>query len=186
MNNHLIHDVIRIIPKKFKDERGLFSEIFNSRDYKKLGIEEQFVQDNYSFSKKVGTVRGLHFQSPPYEQSKLISCISGSIFDVAIDIRKNSPSFGKWTGYELSYSNGCQLYVPVGFAHGFMTLEDNTKVIYKCSNYYFPKSEVVIKWNDPEIGIEWPLNTKTIKSDRDNKAPFLSQIESPFQWINNS
>ena len=107
-------------------------------------------------------------------------------FDVAIDIRKNSPSFGKWTGYELSYSNGCQLYVPVGFAHGFMTLEDNTKVIYKCSNYYFPKSEVVIKWNDPEIGIEWPLNTKTIKSDRDNKAPYLSQIESPFQWINNS
>ena len=186
MNDYLIPDVLKIIPKKFVDERGYFSEIFNIREYKKLGIEDQFVQDNRSFSKKTGTVRGLHFQSPPYEQSKLISCTRGSIFDVAVDLRKNSPTFGKWTAHELTYDNGCQLFVPFGFAHGFMTLEDNTEVIYKCSNYYNPESEQIIKWNDPDIDIKWPLNIKTIISNRDNNAPFLSQIESPFQWITNS
>lgn len=186
MNNHLISEVVKITPKKFEDERGFFSEIFNNRDYKKFGIEDQFLQDNHSFSKKIGTVRGLHFQSPPFEQSKLISCIRGSIFDVAVDIRKNSPTFGKWTGHELTQVNGCQLFIPVGFAHGFMTLENNTEVIYKCSNYYSPKSEGIIKWNDNDINIMWPLNIQLIISKRDNDARLLSQIESPFQWLNNS
>ena len=168
--------------KRYEDKRGFFAETYNYKKNLTLGIDCKFIQDNQSISFKVGTVRGLHFQSPPFAQSKLVRCGYGRIFDVAVDIRNGSPNFGKWVGYELSAKNGCQLFIPEGFAHGFMTLEPNSEIIYKCSNYYKPESEMIIRWNDPYIGINWPLNQDIIISDKDAEGVFIQNICSPFMW----
>lgn len=175
-----IDGVIRIEPIRFQDERGFFSETYNLKAFKGFGIDTTFIQDNYSLSKKVGTVRGLHFQKEPFGQAKLVKCSKGKIFDVVVDLRKNSSSYGKWYGIELSPENGIQLFIPVGLAHGFMTLEPNTEITYKCSNIYSPSSEGSLRWNDPDIGIDWPLNINPSISEKDSSAPFFKQFKTPF------
>lgn len=168
---------------RHQDSRGFFSEIFNKKVLSELGVNSEYVQDNQSLSTTVNTIRGLHFQAPPFEQAKLVRCVQGKIFDVAVDIRKESPTFGKWVGYEVSAKNGYQIYIPAGFAHGFLTLEEDTEINYKCTNYYSKVSEGSIVWNDPNIGIKWPVDSKTIiLSEKDNGAPFLKDIDTPFRW----
>ena len=171
---------------RFFDNRGYFSETYNISKLRKMGIESDFVQDNHSLSNEKGTLRGMHFQSPPFAQEKLIRCIRGSIFDVVVDVRKGSQSYGNWKGYELSSKKGNQLFIPTGFAHGFVTLSKNSEIIYKCSNYYAPEMEYSINWNDPNIGIQWPLKTNPILSEKDRNAPLLKNIESPFIFGENS
>ena len=176
----LDNKLILIKPTRHKDERGFFSETYSWRRYKELGVNLDFLQDNLSFSWAVGTLRGLHFQAPPEAQGKLVRCGKGAIFDVAVDIRKGSPTFGHWEGYELTEENGHQLYVPVGFAHGFMTLKPGSEIVYKCTNYYAPKLEGSIRWDDPTIGIDWPLSENIILNERDAIAPLLKDFETPF------
>ena len=175
-----------IKPTRHEDERGFFSETYSRSKYKKLGIDFDFLQDNSSLSWKAGTLRGLHFQAPPFAQGKLVRCGNGAIFDVAVDIRKGSPTFGKWEGYELSAENGYQFFVPIGFAHGFVTLKADSEIIYKCTDYYTPKSEGTIRWDDPSIGIKWPLSENPIINKRDATAPLLSEVETPFRYGDNS
>jgi dTDP-4-dehydrorhamnose 3,5-epimerase len=172
--------LIHINPQRHGDHRGFFAETYSRLKYSELGIEDEFVQDNHSLSREVCTLRGLHFQSPPHAQAKLVRCGRGAIFDVAVDIRRGSPTYGQWEGYELSAENGNQLYVPVGFAHGFVTLEPDSEIVYKCSDYYSPETEGAILWNDPDIGIDWPTATDPILSDKDAVAPLFSELESPF------
>ncbi|MGL4402409.1 MAG: dTDP-4-dehydrorhamnose 3,5-epimerase [Fusobacteriaceae bacterium] len=150
-----IEGLVVIQPTVFGDERGFFLESYSRKDFKEIGIEEEFVQDNHSKSRK-GVLRGLHFQTE-MAQGKLVRVTSGSVYDVAVDLRKGSPTFGKWYGIELSASNKTQFYVPPGFAHGFLTLEDDTEFLYKCTDYYAPQYDSGVLWNDPEIGIEWNL-----------------------------
>ena len=169
-------------PKRFDDQRGFFVESYNRRVYSRLGIVADFVQENYSMSKLAGTVRGLHFQAPPSAQDKLVRCGRGSIFDVAVDIRTGSSTYGQWVGYELSAENGAQLYIPSGFAHGFVTLEPKSEIIYKCSDYYNFKAEGSIRWNDPKLGIEWPVIDASIIKVKDARAPLLSELNSPFYF----
>lgn len=178
--------LILIKPNRHKDKRGFFSETYSRRKYKELGIDEEFLQDNHSFSWEAGTLRGLHFQSPAFAQAKLVRCGNGAIFDVAVDIRKGSPNFGHWEGYKLSAENGHQLYVPVGFAHGFLTLEPDSEIVYKCTNYYAPHAEGSLRWDDPTVGIEWPLVGKPIINTRDAAAPLLNEFETPFTFGENS
>ena len=177
-------EVIHIIPDRFTDARGYFAETYNMKRYLELGIDVEFVQDNHSLSHSVGTLRGLHFQSPPFAQGKLVRCGRGAIFDVAVDIRRGSPTFGHWLGYELTQENGHQLYVPVGFAHGFVTLQPDSEIIYKCTDYYSPKSEGAVSWNS--CGIDWPLFEPPILSDKDKAAAALNDLESPFIYGENS
>ncbi|WPZ31533.1 dTDP-4-dehydrorhamnose 3,5-epimerase (plasmid) [Sulfitobacter sp. OXR-159] len=174
--------VLIIQPDRFGDHRGFFAETYSQRVYAELGINENFVQDNHSLSAETGTVRGLHFQGPPRAQAKLVRCGRGAIFDVAVDIRKGSETYGKWVGYELSAENGAQLFIPAGFAHGFATLQPDSEIIYKCSDYYAPETEVALRWNDPAIGIKWPVQGAAILSDKDSVAPVLADLESPFFW----
>ena len=176
--------VVLLEPRRFGDSRGFFAETYNARAYRDAGIECEFVQDNHSLSDKVGTVRGLHFQRPPAAQAKLVRCGRGAIFDVAVDIRVGSPTYGKWVGYELSADNGLQLFIPAGFAHGFMTLKPGSEIVYKCSDYYAPETEGSVRWDDPELGIEWPKTQEPVLSEKDAEAPYLSQIKSPFRWEN--
>ena len=165
------------------DERGFFAETYNQEAYSWAGIKSVFVQDNHSLSRQVGTVRGLHFQVPPHAQAKLVRCGRGSIFDVAVDLRAGSPTFGQWHGEVLSFENGKQLYIPEGFAHGFMTLESDTEIVYKCSDFYAPECEGAIRFDDPGVGIAWPdLGVVPTLSDKDAKAPLLSDINSPFKF----
>ena len=178
--------LIHISPQRHGDRRGFFAETYSRRKYYELGIEDEFVQDNHSLSRHVGTLRGLHFQAPPHAQAKLVRCGRGAIFDVAVDIRLGSPTYGKWQGYELTAENGGQLYVPVGFAHGFVTLEPESEIVYKCSDYYAPETEGAVLWNDPEIGIDWPTDADPILSEKDAVAPLLSELESPFMFGENS
>ena len=156
------------------------------KNYFDLGIDLDFVQDNHSLSKKIGTLRGLHFQVPPKAQAKLVRCGRGAIFDVIVDIRRDSPNYGKWSGYKLSANNGHQLFIPVGFAHGFLTLEPNSEIVYKCSDYYYPEMEDSLFWDDPDIGIDWGLNCEPILSAKDQTAPLLKDLESPFFYRVNS
>lgn len=172
--------LILITSKRFGDCRGFFADTYNKKKYLEYGINLEFVQDSHSLSREKGTLRGLHFQKPPRAQAKLVRCGRGAIFDVAVDIRKGSSTFGKWEGYELSAENGHQLFIPVGFAHGFVTLEPNSEVIYKFSDYYAPKTEAVINWNDRDIGIIWPQGYSPILKGNDADAPCLKDIESPF------
>ena len=182
----LNNKIILIKPTRHEDERGFFSETYSRRRYKELGINVDFLQENHSFSWKSGTLRGLHFQAPPDAQAKLVRCGQGAIFDVAVDIRKGSPTFGQWQGYELNEENGHQLYVPVGFAHGFVTLKPRSEIIYKCTGYYAPEAEGSIRWDDPSIGIEWPIVEKLIINKKDADAPYFNDIESPFMFGENS
>lgn len=157
-------------------------ETYNRRRLSDFGIGDKFVQDNWSKSNATGTIRGLHYQSPPYEQAKLVSVLRGAIFDVAVDIRIGSPTFGQWKGYELSAENRNQFYIPAGFAHGFVTLQPDSEVCYKCSDFYNPAAEGGIRWNDPSINIDWPLDCTPVLSEKDSAAPFLEDFESPFFW----
>ena len=176
-----------LIPSiRHNDNRGYFAETYSHRKYLELGIDVEFVQDNHSFSREVGTLRGLHFQSPPHAQAKLVRCGRGAIFDVAVDIRRGSPTYGQWEGYELTAKNGDQLYIPVGFAHGFVTLEPDSEIVYKCSDYYAPETEGALLWNDSDIGINWPTETDPILSDKDAVAPLFSDLENPFIFGENS
>ena len=176
----MITELNLIKPKRYGDNRGFFAETYSLLKYVELGVNVEFVQDNHSLSSEVGTLRGLHFQAPPRAQAKLVRCGRGAIFDVAVDIRRGSPTYGQWDGYELTAENGHQLFVPVGFAHGFITLEPNSEIVYKCSDYYAPEMEGAVLWNDPGIGIEWPIISAPILSDKDAAAPLLADFESPF------
>ena len=173
--------VLIVTPPRFGDHRGFFSESWNRKRAQAAGIEIDFVQDNHSLSRDVGTVRGLHFQSPPHAQAKLVRCGRGCLFDVAVDIRRGSPTYGQWFGIELSFENGRQLLIPAGFLHGFVTRTPDTEIIYKCSDYYAPDCDGAIRFDDPTIGIDWGLGTRAaILSEKDAKAPLLADFDSPF------
>ena len=161
-------------PQVFGDGRGWFMESWSQRKLEEAGIYVEFLQDNHSYSAAKGTLRGLHYQLNPMAQAKLLRCSRGSILDVAVDIRKGSPQYAKWTAVELSAENKKQLFIPRGFAHGFLTLTDDVEVQYKADNYYAPECDGNIRWNDPEIGIEWPF-PPVILSDKDEKAPLLAK-----------
>jgi dTDP-4-dehydrorhamnose 3,5-epimerase len=165
-----IPGVLIIEPKVFGDSRGFFLESFHADRYAEYGIESNFVQDNYSRSSK-GVLRGLHCQKQ-YPQGKLVSVTSGSVFDVAVDIRQDSSTFGQWVGITLSADDHKQFYIPPGLAHGFCVLSDTADFQYKCTDYYHPEDEASIRWNDPDIGIEWNIS-EPILSEKDAKAPFL-------------
>ena len=175
-----LQDVKLVQPRRFGDHRGFFAETYSRRVYAEMGIDDEFVQDNHSLSAEAGTLRGLHFQGPPAAQAKLVRCGRGALFDVAVDIRKGSPTYGRWVGYELSSENGAQLFVPAGFAHGFVTLQPDTEIVYKCSDYYAPDCEGALRWDDPAIGIDWPLTVDPVLSDKDAVAPSLAELDSPF------
>lgn len=170
-----------ITPKKFEDSRGFFSETFNRENFFKGGIAVEFVQDNQSRSASVGTIRGLHFQSPPFAQDKLIRVLKGRILDVAVDIRRSSPTFGQHVAVELSAENFKQLFVPIGFAHGFCTLAPDTEILYKVSNYYSAQHDHGLAWNDPDLGIAWPVTAESIVlSEKDARLPRLTDLATPF------
>jgi dTDP-4-dehydrorhamnose 3,5-epimerase len=176
-----IADVKLVKPDKFGDHRGFFSEVYNKGDLAKIGVAIDFVQDNHSLSGDKGTVRGLHYQAPPFAQDKLVRVVRGAIFDVAVDLRRGSPTYGEHVSAVLSASEWTQILVPVGFAHGFMTLEPDTEVIYKVSNYYAPEHDYGVLWNDPQLRIEWPLpEGDAILSDKDRNQPRFSELVSPF------
>jgi len=173
-----IEDVLILEPKVFGDERGFFMESFNQKLFNEIvGKEINFVQDNHSKSKK-GTLRGMHYQSAPFAQGKLVRCLAGEVFDVAVDIRKSSSTFGKWVGVILSEENKRQLWIPEGFAHGFLTLSDTAEFAYKATNYYSPENEAAIIWNDNFINIEWPEieQGNIILSNKDMKAKKLNEV----------
>ncbi len=179
-----IPEVILIKPKVFADDRGFFMETYKRSDFEKYGIDTDFVQDNHSKSVK-GVLRGLHFQKEPFAQGKLVRCTKGKIFDVAVDIRKGSPTFGKWVGFELSEENKHIIWIPKGFAHGFLTLSDEAEVLYKVSGgEYSPEHDAGILWNDPDIGINWPLEgiEEVILSEKDKKQPLLKEIDTTFVY----
>ena len=171
-------DVLLITPRKSGDERGFFSETYSQRALADAGFDRPFVQDNHSMSGRKGVLRGLHFQRAPALQDKLVRVVRGAVFDVAVDIRKNSPSFGQWVGVELSEDNWRQVLAPAGFAHGFVTLSDAAEVLYKVSAYYAPEAEGGLSWKDPEIGIEWPVPPdEVITNARDAHWPNLAELE---------
>ena len=171
-----------IEPPRLGDDRGFFSESWNRRKLAEAGLDlPEFVQDNHSLSHSEGTVRGLHYQSPPHAQGKLVRCGRGSLFDVAVDIRSGSPTYGQWHAEELSFANGRQLWIPVGFLHGFMTLEPDSEIIYKCTDYYSPECDGAVRWDS--AGIDWPLDTTTPAiSEKDRNAVAFSHFASPFEY----
>lgn len=169
-----------ITPKKFGDARGFFSETYNARELAAAGVLLDFVQDNHSLSAERGTVRGMHFQAPPKAQAKLVRVAKGSILDVFVDVRRGSPTYGRHGAVELSAQNWRQILVPEGFAHGFCTLEPDTEVIYKTTDYYAPESERGIRWNDPALGIAWPDFAGGTILARDRELPFFDKFVSPF------
>jgi dTDP-4-dehydrorhamnose 3,5-epimerase len=176
-----IPDVRLITPKKFGDHRGFFSETYNAKALAEAGIDLDFVQDNHSLSAEVGTMRGLHFQTPPFAQDKLVRVIRGAILDVAVDLRRSSPTFGQHVSAEISAENWTQILVPKGFAHGFMTIAPDTEVIYKVTDYYAPDNDAGILWDDPALGIDWPVPASgAVLSDKDRVQPKLAEIETPF------
>ncbi|MGD9846141.1 MAG: dTDP-4-dehydrorhamnose 3,5-epimerase [Variibacter sp.] len=173
-----LEGVLEIRPTKHGDARGFFSETYSVRDWAAKGIETAFVQDNHSFSANAGVLRGLHYQLPPRAQAKVVRVVQGAIFDVAVDIRRGSPTFGRWVGRELSADKWNQLLIPAGFAHGFVTLVPNVEVVYKVSDYYAPDCDRAIRFDDPAIGIDWPVAGEQIQlSDRDRRAPLLADAE---------
>lgn len=172
-------------PKRFGDHRGYFAETYSQAKFADAGIDLVFVQDNESVSAEVGTVRGLHFQKPPHAQDKLVRCVRGKLLDVAVDIRKGSPTFGQHVTAVLSADNGDQLLVPAGFAHGFATLEPDTMISYKVTDVYAPQCDAGILWSDPALGIDWRVSggeNKAILSDKDVKLPTLAELDSPFVY----
>ena len=175
-------DVLIITPARFGDERGWFSETWNAPKLAAGGVRIDFVQDNHSMSARTGTLRGLHFQVPPHAQDKLVRCSRGAILDVAVDVRLGSPHYGNWVGVELSAENARQLLVPRGFLHGFVTRAENTEVLYKCSDVYAPDCDGGIRWDDPDIGIDWGFVDASVLSAKDRVAPLLRDFASPFVW----
>ena len=176
-------EVLLIEPDVFHDERGFFFESYSYKKYQQYGINDVFVQDNHSYSQKAGTLRGLHFQLEPYAQSKLVCCTRGRILDVAVDIRRNSPTYCKWVSVELSSKNFMQIYVPAGFAHGFITLAEDTEVHYKTSSHYAKDADRGIRWDDSAFNIDWGTDSP-ILSDKDKNAPFLNESDANFTWRN--
>lgn len=175
--------VVLLEPRRFGDNRGHFSETWNRARMGEHGLEYDFVQDNQSLSAQAGTVRGLHFQTPPRAQTKLVRCTRGALFDVAVDIRAGSPTYGQWVGYELSAENGLQLLIPAGFAHGFATYADNTEICYKCDDYYAPHCEGSIRFDDPDLAIDWGLGTRApVLSDKDEAAGTFKDFDTPFKF----
>jgi dTDP-4-dehydrorhamnose 3,5-epimerase len=177
-----IPDIILITPEILEDERGFFAETYKKSVFEKEAIKTNFVQDNHSKSKK-NVLRGLHYQIPPMEQAKLIMCTRGKVFDVAVDIRNGSPYYGKWVGDYLSEENKNMLFIPAGFAHGFLALSEEAEIMYKISQEYSREHERGIRWNDPEIGIDWPINKKPILSRKDNNLPNLEKAKNTFVYI---
>jgi dTDP-4-dehydrorhamnose 3,5-epimerase len=176
-----IPDVLIFTPRRFEDERGFFSEVYNKFTLREFGVDIEFVQDNHSLSRDKNVVRGLHYQSPPKAQDKLVRVGVGGILDFAVDIRKGSPTYGQWVGVELSAENGKQLLVPKGFLHGFVTISENTEVLYKCSDVYAPECDGSIYFADPDIGIDWQIDSAdAILSKKDAEAPGFADFESPF------
>ena len=176
-----IPDVRLLSPRKHGDQRGFFSETYSRKALAVIGIDIDFVQDNHSYSADKGTVRGLHFQTPPFAQDKLVRVARGSVFDIAVDLRQGSPTYGRHAGAVLSAQAWNQLLVPIGFAHGFMTLEPDTEVIYKVSNYYAPDHDKGLLWNDPALGISWPIaDAEAVLSEKDRKLPRLAELITPF------
>ena len=178
-----IPEVKIVTPKKHGDARGFFSEVYKQSDWKAAGLDLSFVQDNHSYSAPAGTLRGLHFQIDPAGQDKLIRVVRGRILDVAVDLRRSSPFFGKHVAVELSAENWRQLLVPIGFAHGFVTLEPDTEVQYKVTDYYVPAAEGGVLWHDPDLGIEWPVKiADATVSARDKDLPRFRNWTSPFKY----
>lgn len=177
--NTKLDGVYIIEPKSFGDNRGWFMESYSRRDMKAAGIDVDFVQDNRSFSEKKGIIRGLHFQRNPMAQAKLITCIRGAILDVAVDLRKSSPTYKQWISVELNSENRNELFIPKGFAHGFLTLSDDVEIMYKCDEFYSPEHDGGIRFDDPDIGVDWGV-VDPILSEKDKNAPFLKDIELDF------
>lgn len=175
--------VVLVSADRFGDDRGFFSETYNERVWRENGISVDFVQDNHSVSSQTGTLRGLHFQTPPFAQAKLVRVTRGSVFDVAVDIRRGSPTYGQWVGVTLSATNWNQLFVPAGFAHGFVTLEDNTEFLYKVSATYSKDNDRSIRFDDPAFGIEWPIEASKLElSDKDKAAPLAKDVDTGFVY----
>lgn len=176
-----ISGVYVIVPERHRDSRGFFSESWNSRRMAEHGLDHEFVQDNHSYSHHRGTIRGLHFQAPPRAQAKLVRCGRGKVFDIAVDIRRGSASYGEWVGEELSFENGKQMFIPAGFLHGFETLAADSEVIYKCTDFYDPACEGAVRFDDPDIAIAWRCGREDLRiSEKDAAAPAFRQFESPF------
>ncbi len=177
-----IPDVKVLVPKKFGDRRGFFSETYSRRAFEALGVRAEFVQDNHSLSAEAGVVRGLHYQLPPAAQDKLLRVVRGAILDVAVDVRRSSPTFARHVAEVLSAENWRQIYVPAGFAHGFRTLEPDTEVIYKVTNFYSPGHERGVRWDDPALGIDWGIaEAAAILSERDRRHPLLAEATELFE-----
>lgn len=169
--------------RRFGDERGWFCESYNAERFAAAGIGDRFVQDNHSFSASRGTLRGLHFQAHPHAQAKLVRCAAGAIWDVAVDLRAGSPTRGAWVGARLTAEGGEQLYVPIGFAHGFVTLTPDVHVLYKASGLYAPKAEGAVRWDDPDLAIDWPLGgVAPTLSDKDAAAPAFADMAAVFPY----
>lgn len=179
-----IPEVRLITPQKFGDDRGFFSETYNKQSMAEAGFDTEFVQDNQSLSGAKGVLRGLHFQKPPFAQAKLVRCTRGSIFDVAVDIRKGSPTYGQWVGAVISAENWTQIFVPRGFAHGFVTLEPMTEVQYKVDNLYDGPSDAGLPWDDADIGVEWPEVGALTLSEKDKQHAPFAEFVSPFEYEN--
>ena len=178
-----IADVKLVQPRKFGDERGFFSETYKQHTFGEAGIDLVFVQDNHSFSAEVGTIRGLHFQLPPFAQAKLVRVTRGRILDVAVDIRQGSPTYGRHVTAEISAENWTQILIPIGFAHGLITMEPNTEVQYKVSNVYSAAHDAGLIWNDPDIAITWPnVGTIPLLSNKDKLLPCLATFHSPWEY----
>ncbi len=176
-----IPDVKLITPKRHGDARGYFSEVYNARSFKEAGVTCDFVQDNESLSAQKGTLRGLHFQAPPFAQAKLVRVLAGTVVDVAVDARKSSPTFGQWVKAKLSAENGVQIFVPAGFLHGFLTLEANTHVAYKVDNFYDKASDSTVKWDDPDLNIDWGMDAGGVQiSEKDAAAQGWRDFDTPF------
>jgi dTDP-4-dehydrorhamnose 3,5-epimerase len=170
-----IPDVVVVEPRVFTDPRGFFKETYQRKRYADAGIGAEFVQDNISRSRR-GTLRGLHFQVQ-HAQAKLVQALGGRILDVAVDVRRNSPTFGRWVGAELSDENHRQMYIPAGFAHGFCVLSESADLFYKCTDFYYPEHERTLLWNDPDVGIRWPLEMEPVLSDKDRRGLRLTELE---------
>ena len=175
----LLEGVLILTPQRHGDARGFFSESWNKARMEAAGLRYDFVQDNHSVSAAAGTLRGLHYQSPPHAQAKLVRCGRGALWDVAVDFRAGSPTFGDWIGVDLTPQNGRQLLIPAGFLHGFVTRAPDTEIIYKCTDYYAPDCDGAVAWDDPDIGIDWGVAAPVL-SDKDARAPGLADVPSPF------
>ncbi len=184
-NEDNVGNIILFAPRRFGDNRGWFSETYNARREVAIGVNAQFVQDNQSYSAHSDTIRGIHFQTPPHAQAKLVRCARGRLMDYAVDLRAGSPTYGDHVFAELSADEGQQLFIPAGFGHAFVTLEPDTEICYKTDDYYAPDCDGGIRWDCPDIGIDWPLSGLPTLSDKDRLLPTLADFDSPFTYDGN-